>query len=246
LDIAKAKATVTANSKATTYNGANLSLSGFTANGLVGGETASVLTDVTASVSGKDTGSYDNIATGTDKNYDLSFVAGSLDIAKAKANVTANSKATTYNGANQSVSGFTANGLVGGETASVLTDVTASVSGKDAGSYDKIATGTDKNYDLSFVAGSLDIAKAKATVTANSKATTYNGANQSVSGFTANGLVGGETASVLTDVTASVSGKDAGSYDNIATGTDKNYDLSFVAGSLDIAKAKATVTANSK
>src|SRR5690606_31585585 len=184
LDIAKAKATVTANSKATTYNGANQSVSGFTANGLVGGETASVLTDVTASVSGKDAGSYDNIATGTDKNYDLSFVDGSLNIAKAKATVTANSKATTYNGANQSVSGFTANGLVGGETASVLTDVTASVSGKDAGSYDNIATGTDKNYDLTFVDGALNIAKAKATVTANSKATTYNGANQGVSGFT--------------------------------------------------------------
>ena len=47
----------------------------------------------------------------------------------------------------------------------------------------KIMAGEDKNYDLTFVDGSLDIAKAQATVTANSKNVTYNGATQSVSGL---------------------------------------------------------------
>ncbi|KAF5301176.1 hypothetical protein FQR65_LT19274 [Abscondita terminalis] len=250
LDIAKAKATVTANSLNTTYNGKNQTASGFSATGLVNGETESVLSGVTASVTGKDAGNYVHTASGTDKNYDLTFVDGALDIAKAKATVTANSLNTTYNGQDQTASGFTASGLVNGETESVLSGVTASVTGKDAGSYTNKANGVDKNYDLTFVDGALDIAKAKATVTANSVSTVYNGQNQTASGFTATGLVNGETESVLSDVTASVTAKDAGNYVHTASGTDKNYDLTFVDGALDIAKAKINqvtgITANNR
>ena len=96
----------------------------------------------------------------------------------------------------------------------------------------------------------MDIAKAKATVTANSVSTVYNGKNQTASGFSATGLVNGEDSSVLTGVTASVSAKDAGSYTNKANGVDKNYDLTFVDGALDIAKAKINqvtgITANNR
>jgi filamentous hemagglutinin family protein len=245
LDIAKAKATVTANSLNTTYNGKDQTASGFSATGLVNGETESVLGGVAASVTGKDAGSYANKAKGVDKNYDLTFVDGALDIAKAKATVTANSVTTIYNGKDQTASGFSATGLVIGEDSSVMTGVTASVTAKDAGSYANKAKGVDKNYDLTFVDGALDIAKAQATVTANSLNTTYNGKDQTASGFSATGLVNGEDSSVLTGVSASVTGKDAGSYANKAKGVDKNYELTFVDGALDIAKAKATVTANS-
>ncbi|NPB14218.1 hypothetical protein G7L43_23220, partial [Shigella sonnei] len=85
-----------------------------------------------------------------------------------------------------------------------------------------------------------DIAKAKATVTANSVSTTYNGKDQTAAGFSATGFVNGETESVLSGVNATVTAKDAGKYTNTATGIYKNYELSFVDGSLDIAKAKAT------
>ncbi|WP_121775732.1 MBG domain-containing protein [Acinetobacter bereziniae] len=247
LHIAKAKATVTANSLNTVYNGKDQTASGFTASGLVNGEDASVLAGVTSlSVTAKDAGSYVHTASGTDKNYDLTFVDGALDIAKAKATVTANSVSTVYNGKDQTASGFTATGLVNGETESVLTGVTATVSAKDAGSYTNKANGVDKNYDLTFVDGALDIAKAKATVTANSLNTTYNGKDQTAAGFIASGFVSGEDASVLASViSSSVTGKDAGNYVHTASGTDKNYDLIFVDGILHIAKAKATVTANS-
>ncbi|MGE8532306.1 MAG: beta strand repeat-containing protein, partial [Acinetobacter guillouiae] len=245
LDIAKAKATVTANSVSTTYNGKDQTAAGFSAIGLVNGETESVLSGVTATVTAKDAGQYTNTATGLDKNYELSFVDGSLDIAKAKATVTANSLNTVYNGKDQTAAGFTATGLVNGETDSVLSGVSATVTAKDAGKYTNTATGLDKNYELSFVDGSLDIAKAKATVTANSVSTTYNGKDQTAAGFSATGLVNGETTSVLSGVSATVTGKDAGKYTNTVTGVDKNYDLTLIDGSLDIAKAKATVTANS-
>ena len=173
-----------------------------------------------------------------------------MDIAKANVVVTANSGNTTYNGQSQRVDGFTATGLVNGETASVLTQVSASGSGTNAGSYTSTASGTDNNYNLSFKDGSLDIAKANVVVTANSGNTTYNGQSQRVDGFTATGLVNGETASVLTQVSASGSGTNAGSYTSTASGTDNNYNLSFKDGSLDIAKATIQqvtgITANNR
>ncbi|SEG89599.1 MBG domain-containing protein, partial [Marinobacterium lutimaris] len=248
LVINKAQATVTANSGSTTYNGANQQVSGFTVDGLVGGEDQSVLSNVTTSGgSGKNAGTYAHTVDGTDGNYELTFVDGALTIDKAQATVTANSGRTTYNGANQQVSGFTAEGLVGGEDESVLTGVnTSGGSGKNAGTYAHTVDGTDGNYELTFVDGALTIDKAQATVTANSGATTYNGANQQVNGFTVDGLVGGEDQSVLTDVsTSGGSGKNAGTYVHTVDGTDGNYELTFVDGALTIDKAQATVTANS-
>jgi hypothetical protein len=245
LVINKANATVTANSGTVTYNGGNQTVSGFSASGLVGGETESVLTGVSASRTAKNAGSYAVVASGSDGNYNLSFVDGALVINKANATVTANSGTVTYNGANQTVSGFSASGLVGGETEGVLAGVSASRTAKNAGTYSVTPSGSDANYNLSFVDGALVINKANATVTANSGTRTYNGANQTVSGFTASGLVGGETESVLTGVSASRTAKNAGTYTVTASGTDGNYNLSFVDGALVINKANATVTANS-
>ena len=248
VSVIKADATVTANSDLTkVYNGVSQSVTGFTATGLVNGETEAVLTNVTASGSGINAGTYSSVASGTDSNYNLSFVDGSLKISKANAIVTANSDLTkVYNGVSQSVTGFTATGLVNGETEAVLTNVTASGTGTNAGTYTSVASGADSNYNLSFIDGSLKINKANAIVTANSDLTkVYNGLDQSVTGFTATGLVNGETEAVLTNVTASGSGINAGTYSSVASGTDSNYNLRFVDGRLQIAKADATVTANS-
>jgi hypothetical protein len=246
LTITKANATVTANSGLLTYNGANQTVSGFTATGLVGNETAAVLAGVSASRTAKNAGTYAVTPSGTDSNYDLSFVDGSMQIAKANATVTANSASVTYNGVNQTVSGFTATGLVGGETEAVLTGVSASRTAKNAGNYAVMASGTDGNYNLSFVNGNLDIAKAALTATGNSAAVTYNGANQSVGGFTVTGLQGSDTVADLSNVVAAgATAKNAGSYANTVTaGTETNYTVSTLPGSLDIAKANATVSAN--
>ena len=247
LKINKANAIVTANSDLTkVYNGVSQSVTGFTATGLVNGETEAVLTNVTASGTGTNAGTYTSVASGADSNYNLSFIDGSLKINKANAIVTANSDLTkVYNGLDQSVTGFTATGLVNGETEAVLTNVTASGSGINAGTYSSVASGTDSNYNLRFVDGRLQIAKADATVTANSDLTkVYNGLDQSVTGFTATGLVNGETEAVLTNVTASGTGTNAGTYSSVASGTDSNYNLSFVDGSLQIDKAPLTLSAS--
>ena len=57
--------------------------------------------------------------------------------------------------------------------------------GTNAGSYALTASGTDENYDLTFVDGALTIDKALATVTANSDTVTYNELGQAASRVTA-------------------------------------------------------------
>src|SRR5690606_19664345 len=109
----------------------------------------------------------------------------------------------------------------------------------------------DLTYTMLFVSGALDINKAQATVTANSKTTTYNGLEQNATGFSATGLVNDETTSVLTGVTTTGGiGTNAGQYVHTASGSDENYDLSFVNGTLQIDRAKINqvsgITANSR
>ncbi len=250
LNIAKADAVVTANSDLSkVYNGQSQSVSGFTASGLVNGETESVLTGVSASGAGTNAGTYTSTASGSDSNYNLTFASGTLAIAKAALTATGNSASVTYNGQNQSVAGFTVSGLQGSDTAAVLSSVSASgASAKNAGSYSNtVSAGTETNYTVSAVNGTLNIAKADAVVTANSDLSkVYNGQSQSVSGFTASGLVNGETESVLTGVSASGAGTNAGTYTSTASGSDSNYNLTFASGTLAIAKAPLTVTANNQ
>jgi len=251
LTINKAHLTVAANNATKTYGDANPVLS-TTVNGFVNGETlatsgvigAGTATTTATTHTGAGTATITaGVGTLAASNYDFTtLVNGLLTINKANATVTASSGTTTYNGLAQSVSGFTATGLVNGEAASVLSGVTASGSGTNAGTYTSTASGTDSNYNLTFVNGALTINKANATVTASSGTTTYNGLAQSVSGFTATGLVNGETASVLSGVTASGSGTNAGTYTSTASGTDSNYNLTFVNGALTINKAPLSVS----
>jgi len=110
--------------------------------------------------------------------------------------------------------------------------VSASGSGKNAGSYANAVSGVDSNYNLTLVDGALTINKANATVTANSATLSYNGTLQTVTGFTVTGLVNGETASVLTGVSAYGAGTSPGTYATKASGTAQNYALAFVDGVL--------------
>ncbi|WP_198305778.1 YDG domain-containing protein [Arcobacter vandammei] len=246
-NITKANATVTANSDIKTYNGLAQSVSGFTASGLVNNETNSVLTGIIgASVSGTNAGTYTTTLSGTDSNYNLKFVDGKLTINKADLVVSSSNGSKTYDGlvynSNVNYSGF-----VNSETNSVLGGtLSGGISVKDAGTYTTNLSGLSAdNYNISYTDGTYTINKANATVTANSDIKTYNGLAQSVSGFTASGLVNNETNSVLTGIIgASVSGTNAGTYTTTLSGTDKNYNLTFVDGKLTIDKADLTATLN--
>ena len=168
-------------------------------------------------------------------NYSLLQPTGlTANITQAQATVTADSATTTYTGATQSVSSFTASGLVANETSSVLSGITVTGTGKNAGTYPTVASGSDTNYAINFVNGSLVINKANATLTGLSASQAYDGKTYKLNGFTAAGLVGGETTSDLPNVSSTVSGRFSGTYVNTPQGSSDNYNLNFVSGKLVI------------
>jgi hypothetical protein len=123
-------------------------------------------------------------------------------INKAPALVTANSGSTIYNGALQTISGFSVSGLVGGETIADLPGVSAGASGRNAGSYTTTASGTAANYDLSFVDGVFTINKAPLTISAVTDSRIYDGTTSSIGvpTVTAGQLFSGDTLSGLSQV----------------------------------------------
>ncbi|MDP2145060.1 MAG: GLUG motif-containing protein, partial [Gallionella sp.] len=154
--------------------------------------------------------------------------------------VTANDASKTYDGLAYNGGAGVTYSVTPSMSLGTLSYTGASQGATNAGSYAITASGLTSNqsYLISFVDGTLTVSKANATVTANSGSGTYSGVAQSVNGFTASGLVNGETASVLAGVTATgATGTNAGSYTSTASGTDGNYNLTFANGTLTISKA---------
>ncbi|NBV76449.1 MAG: hypothetical protein EBR59_10970 [Methylococcaceae bacterium] len=107
-------------------------------------------------------------------NYVLAMQAdAAATITKADAIVTANSARRYYNGTTQTVTGFTVTGLVNNETSDVLTSVYAFGSGMDVGQYPVVASGSDANYNLSFIDGILNIQKQNTSPALNAVAAMF-------------------------------------------------------------------------
>ena len=241
--------------KTTTYNGQSQTLAQVT-----GLDSAKLLAEDNSTFI--NAGTYSTRYYSNQQGYDLvGNRTATLIIDKKALTVTGlNAANKTYDGNTAAtLSGGALSGLVGSETVG-LSGLSGTFADKNAGT-DKIVTvsgatlsdgtGLASNYSISNPTGlTADITKKALTVTANSATKTYNGQQQSVTGFTATGLVNGETASALTQVSASGSGTNAGSYTSRASGTDNNYDLTFKDGSLDIGKAQISqvngITANNR
>ena len=249
---------------ATFTGGTNLSV-------LTGVGTETLVLSGTADTFGKNVGNTDLVNTGTlsladgtngglASNYTLvgAGLTGVVSISKANATVTANSGTGTYTGLAQSVTGFTATGLVNGELSSVLTGVTAGGTGINAGTYLTTASGTDGNYNLTFVNGTLVISPAivavsPLTVTANDASKTY-GTTLNFAGteFTPVGLLNGDTITgVMLTSAGAVNTANAGSYSiNVTPGSEvfgqglaSNYTLTYASGTLTVNPASLTVSA---
>jgi len=135
-------------------------------------------------------------------NYAVTLATAPGTINTAPALVTANSGSTVYNGAIQSISGFSASGLVGGETSADLTGVSAGASGRNAGSYTSTASGTAANYNLSFSDGLFTITPAPLTISAATDSRIYNGTSSSsgAPAVTSGQVFSGDTLSGLSQV----------------------------------------------
>ncbi|MFZ6694108.1 beta strand repeat-containing protein, partial [Undibacterium sp. SXout20W] len=195
------------NSQSGTYNATQQSVNGFTATGLVGTDTASNITGFTASgATGTNAGSYANTVGGTNSNYsNVSYTNGSLNIGQATATINAtktydsNTSLTTGQVSITGVNGQTLNytGTALANNANVSANATNYVSGI-TGLSD--GTGLASNYVLpsqSAKSGSnqatINAVTTAVNIVGNSQSGTYNATQQSVSGFTAIGLVGTDT-----------------------------------------------------
>ena len=257
LTVNPASLSISANNQVKTY-GQTFNFAGteFTSLGLQNSETigSATLTSTgaaaTANVAGSPYAITASTATGgtfNATNYTINYVNGALNIGKAAASVTANSSNVTYNGLGQAVTGFTASGLVNGETTAVLTGVsTSGGSGTNAGTYSHTINGVDSNYNLTLVNGALNIGKAAATVTAND-ATKIQGSPNPIFTSTIIGLVNGETSAVLTAAlgynTSAITSSPAGNYAITPFGLSAaNYDITFIDGVLAV-NAPANIAA---
>jgi uncharacterized protein YjbI with pentapeptide repeats len=146
-------------------------------------------------------------------------------------------------------------GFKNSDTASVLTTPATCVVAPNSGTAGAYATSCSgaaaPNYSVNYVPGTLRINPAPLTITANDKTITYGGAAPAFNAQ-ANGFVNGDISSVVSGL--SCSAKDAngqpvgnataaGSYPiTCAGGSAANYSLSYVPGTLTIAKAATSTT----
>lgn len=177
-------------------------------------------------------GTYEVKATVTNPNYQAASSTGQLVIEKAAAQVTLSGLNYTYDGTAKSVTTTT-------NPASLSVNVTYNGNSSlpvNAGAYEVVATVNDKNYQGS-ASGTLEIAKANATITLSGLSHVYDGqAKPAAYSTSPQNLTAGVTYNGSTEAPVQ-----AGSYNVEANIVDTNYKGS-ASGTLTIAKAAATIT----
>lgn len=255
LIVNKINASVTADSDATKiYNGLAQSLTGFTATGLLSGETESALTGVTVSGSGTNVGTYTTTASGTDTNYNLSFTNGSIVIGKANlsaigtkvydaSNVFSGNNFSSITGVNGET--FTASGS--GTLASANVQTNQALSSLGTLSLAGVGGALTSNYNaLSTAQTSVNVTPRALSVIGSNTTTTYNGTAQTNSGATITGSQGSDSFTV-TGYGTGTNANTSAYADNLsltAGGSTQlsNYNITYTNAGLTIGKANLTLS----
>ena len=240
LTITKAPLTITAKSYTRKQGESNPTFD-VTYSGFKNGENASVLsrqpTCITTAVSSSPPGTYDIIASGASAtNYDISYVKGVLTVTQADAViVTAKSYTREYGEENPVFDYTTSGGSLNG-TPTIICSATRT---SPVGTYPiKITQGSGRNYNVTYVDGTLTITKAPLIITAKSYKREEGTANPTLEA-TYNGFKNGETESVLSKkptltTTATIDSK-PGDYPITASGAEaRNYQISYMSGKLTV------------
>ena len=253
---------ITAKGASKTY-GEVASLTAYSVNGLVNGDTVSTITLTSAgSAASANAATYDIIAsnaTGSGlSNYAIDYVDGALTVAKAKLMVTADNGEMIYGDTVPTI-GYTVSGWKNGQGDAFLVGVIVTTNANPTSNvgtyYSTMAAGGQLsgaafgNYTLDHVDGSFAVTPRALTVTASDAVKTY-GDTASLTGFTTTGLVNGDSVAAVSEKSLGADAEaDAGSYDIVAggaTGTGlSNYDINYENGTLTVDKAALTVTADS-
>jgi hypothetical protein len=168
--------------------------------------------------------------------------------------VTANNQSKTYGGADPDLTYTVSGAFYNGDTAAVVTGVTLSTatgSAATAGTHTITASGgTAANYAITDVNGTLAVAQAPLTVTADNQSKTYGGADPTLTYTPSGTLYYTDTYGVITGVALSTTtgaAATAGTHTIAATGgTAANYAITDVNGTLAVAQAPLTVTADNQ
>ncbi|MBS0631647.1 MAG: hypothetical protein JSS11_07010 [Verrucomicrobia bacterium] len=187
-----------------------------------------------------------------DGNYNAATpVDQSYDIYPAVLTVTAANQSRAYGAANPTLT-FNYSGFMLGENASVLTSLpvasttATATSPVVAGGYPiTLSGGSAANYTFVLVPGTLTVAKAPLTITADNQARVYNTANPAFT-LSYSGFANNETATVITaptPATTAVIGSPVGTYPiTLSGGSAANYAFTFVSGTLTVTTAPQVIT----
>ena len=184
---------ITADSDSKTYDAKPLTDSGFTAEGLVNGDTKEKLNIVmTAESTITNVGSIANVideGKATIPGYYVpEYVNGTLTITKATVTVTADDKTKVYGEADPELTA-TVTGLKNGDTESVITYTLSRAEGENIGTYTITPSGAAEqgNYNVEYKTGTLVITtvtdKVTVTITENAAEYTYDGTEKTVEGY---------------------------------------------------------------
>ena len=259
LTIAPAALVVTAQNQSKLYGAALPALTASYA-GFVNGDTNSNLTAqpilVTTATASSPTGVYPITASSaTSTNYNISYAPGTLTISTAPLVITANDQSKLYGAALPTLTA-SYTGFVNGDTNTSLTAqpnlVTTATASSPTGVYPiTAASATSTNYSISYAGGTLTVSTAPLVITANDQSKLYGAALPTLTA-SYTGFVNGDTNTSLTVqpnlvTTATADSSPTGTYPITAnSAASTNYSISYTAGTLTIAPATITVTADDK
>ncbi|RAI88112.1 MBG domain-containing protein, partial [Algoriphagus yeomjeoni] len=178
---------------------------------------------------------------GTDQNYTITLVNGTLTIGKKEVTITADNKSKTYGEVNPTLT-FSYDGLVNGDTKvtnepSISTTATAS---SNVGTYPITLTGgMDQNYTITMVNGTLTVTKATLKIQANAHSKIFGSSDPELT-FIATGFKGTDNITSLTGKLSREAGELVGSY-KIVLGTlipSNNYEVEYFSAQFEIIPAE--------
>ncbi|MDB5948419.1 MAG: hypothetical protein JWR65_274, partial [Massilia sp.] len=263
LVIAPAPLVVKAGNASKTY-GETFAPTAYTTAGLLNGNTVGSVTEVsagtpaTASVAGSPYAIIPSNASGgtfTPSDYFITYVNGAMTVTPAPLLVTASNASKTY-GQVLVPTAYTTAGLVNGDSitsvalSSAGTPATASVAGSAYAIIPTSASGgtyVPSNYVTTYANGVMTVAPAPLTVTAKDVTKAF-GETPALTGFTATGLVNGESVGSVTETSpgALATAAAPGPYaiqPSSATGgtfTPANYAITYATGALTVTAPGAT------
>ncbi|MGM0947240.1 MAG: MBG domain-containing protein, partial [Bacteroidota bacterium] len=224
----------------------------FTVTGFEGADDESILTGALAREAGENVGNYlinlGNLSTGD--NYTIDFTGADFAITEATLTITVHTNQSKVYGEADPTFTYTATGFANGDDESILTGTLARASGENVGNYviNLGSVSAGDNYTINFVGADFSIISKDLTITAEDQSKVY-GQTNPVLTFTYTGLVNGDTQ-VTTEPsisTTAVQSSNVGTYPiTLEGGSDDNYTITLVNGTLTVSKKAVTITADDK